>query len=179
MMKLRNLINGLNRSIVDKDMPLKQLGPLMREYYLNHDHDELYTYESMLRNSLKRQQDYNKFIPYVNKSFEVNLLYWGKTSMATIHDHPKNGCIATVMKGCLRERHYDPYYFDALMDETGNDEVLQQLIRPSEPIYVHSGESSYVDGHELHDITNHSVGYTPDGNALSIHIYSPPKLLSS
>ena len=39
---------------------------------------------------------------------------------------------------------------------------------------MHSGDINYISGHELHEITNNSLGYTPDGNALSLHIYSPP-----
>ena len=174
MMKFKHLISQLNRCVIDKRMPLKELGPLMREYYLSNDQNELEIYEYMLRNSLKRQQDYNKLVVYVNQTFEVNLLYWGKYSISTVHDHPINGCIATVMKGCLKERKYDPYYFDALKDETGNDEVLQKFITPSKPVYMHSGDINYISGHELHEITNNSLGYTSDGNALSLHIYSPP-----
>lgn len=173
-MRFKHLFDRLNRCVVDKRMPLEKLAPLMREYYLSHDREELYLYETMLRNSLKREQDYNKFVPYINKAFEVNLLYWGKNAIANIHDHPQNGCIATVMKGCLMERRYDPYYFDALKDETGNDEVLQQRMEQSKPLYMHAGDSNYIAGYDVHDITNKSLGYTPDGNALSIHIYSPP-----
>jgi len=174
MMNLKTLISSLNNSIIKKGMSLRQLEPLMREYYMNHDRNELHVYEELLRNSLKRQQDYNKFVPYINKAFEINILYWGKIAVSSVHEHPKNGCIATIMKGCIKERRYDPYYFDAIHDETGNDEVLQKFITPSEPVYYHAGDINYIAGHELHDMTNNSLGYTPDGSALSIHIYSPP-----
>mgnify|MGYP003985823037 CR=1 FL=1 len=73
-MKFIHLIDRLNRCVVDNRMQLSQLEPLMREYYLRHDRKEINTYEYMLREDLKREQDYNKFIPYINQSFEINLI---------------------------------------------------------------------------------------------------------
>ena len=172
MMKFIHLIDRLNRCVVDNRMQLSQLEPLMREYYLRHDRKEINTYEYMLREDLKREQDYNKFIPYINQSFEINLIYWGKNATSMIHDHPENGCIATVMKGCLRERRYDSDHLNINKDKS--EDQLQPTSKPSKSMYLHAGDVNYIAGHELHDITNCSTGYTPDGNGLSIHIYSPP-----
>jgi hypothetical protein len=177
-MKLKDLVIRLNHCIIDKQMSLKELSPLMREYYLKHDNNELIVYEHMLRNNLKRQQDFNKHIPYINHSYEINILYWGKIAVSSVHDHPKNGCIATVMKGCLKERRYYSRSLNTLNTSSNTyletQKKKESVIIPSDYIYLREGSCSYINGNELHDITNNSMGYTSDGNALSIHIYSPP-----
>lgn len=173
-MRFKHLIDRLNRCIIDQRMPLKELTPLMNEYYRTHDRNEISVYEHMLRSSLKRQQDYNKFVPYINQTFEINVLYWGRNAISKVHDHPENGCHATIMKGCIKERRYNPYYFQAFDDTTLSLEKMKEIIKPGKPTYLHPGDSNYIGGYEIHDMINSSAGYTPDGTALSIHIYSPP-----
>ena len=175
MSKLASLILNLNIAIVKKRIPLKNLEPILTNFYQNHDKNEIYVYETILKNSLKRQQDYNKGVLYVNKYFELNLLHWGKIAKTDVHNHPENGCISLILKGALVEHFYNPYYFDALNDPNLTEEEMKIVLLPDEKTYLHPGDCNYIDDTiGFHKIQNCGPGYSSDGNTLSLHIYSPP-----
>ena len=119
-----------------------------------------------IRNLLKKYNDidWKKYVSFNKKKykriplthfsspyFEFIIICWKKGQNAPVHNHPKNGCLVKILKGSLKEIHYN-----------------KNLISTKE--HIHSTNSiSYLDD---------TLGYhevIPMEDTVSLHIYAPPK----
>ena len=98
------------------------------------------------------QGTYVKDLFYRDNNFEVVLITWGAKCETSIHCHPKNGCLLTVLDGTLIEERYD------------EENVL----------YKYSKLKVKDFGYMHCDLGKHRIINKNDYNCYSLHIYSPP-----
>lgn len=83
--------------------------------------------------------------------FDIILICWKKGQSSGVHDHPDNGCILKILKGCLHEDIYC------------NNELTKKCSRKleKEQLAFQLGKTG------LHNVSS------PDQDSISIHIYAP------
>ena len=101
-------------------------------------------------------KQYNKILIYSSKYFDIYIICWTNNISSVIHNHPKNGCLMKILQGKLYEKLYDK-----------NLKLIGNNIYKKDNI-------SYIDD----TIGYHSIS-SLENNTISLHIYSPPNLISS
>ena len=103
------------------------------------------------------EHTYHKESVYKNDVIEIIVISWNTNQKSKIHDHPDNGCLIKILRGCLSEEVYEK-----------NDSEFD-LVKRNE---LTTGMIGYQEGkHGLHKILN------SDNKTISIHIYSPPNFV--
>mmetsp|Transcript_19495 Transcript_19495/g.28461 ORF Transcript_19495/g.28461 Transcript_19495/m.28461 type:complete len:248 (-) Transcript_19495:113-856(-) len=93
-----------------------------------------------------------------HQTFTLLLLCWNPNKSSPIHDHPCDGCWMRVLKGTVNEKRY-----------------VENKVRDG---FVCTMDSSFQEGSQT--FINDNMGYHKIGNegsagqAISIHLYSPP-----
>ena len=99
---------------------------------------------------------YTRNLAFRNDKFEILIICWNKGQKSCIHDHPDNGCLVKLVKGCLVEECYSKINDKLTLVSTNN---------------INKDDVSYQEGSDgLHRIINPSL----DNCCVTIHIYSPP-----
>jgi hypothetical protein len=132
----------INRLAVDISKHLEH--SLLKDFHL--DNYNIIDYEKYIHFVNKT---YNRNTVFSNDSFEIILISWSAGAITNIHNHPKNGCLLTILQGQLIEDLH-------LVNNTIKTNIL---ITKSD---------SYLDD----SIGTHII-YSPV-NTVSLHIYSPP-----
>jgi len=95
-----------------------------------------------------KKNDYNKTILFKNDIFEIIIIFWDEGSIAPKHNHPKNGCLLTVIEGELEETIFN------------KNIIKKNILTKNTHSYIH-------DKYGLHKIYSKN-------KSVSLHIYSPP-----
>jgi len=105
------------------------------------------------------------------RTYALLVLCWTKGKGSPIHNHPGDGCWMSVLKGKIRETHYDAGKSDA-SGEAPLRKTKENLYEDSSSSPERRGvKCAYIDDTiALHKVENPSS----DKGAISLHLYSPP-----
>lgn len=123
---------------------------------------DMYTLKHYLEREITDYKKYIKFsdkkycknLVYRNHTFEIYLICWKPNQKTNLHKHPENGCLMKILEGELKEERV---YWGT---------IKEKICKKNNILFI--------KGKEEHIIENIS-----DKNAISIHIYSPPRFYDS
>jgi predicted metal-dependent enzyme (double-stranded beta helix superfamily) len=112
--------------------------------------------------SIEQQSTYQRRILFRNNEYEIIHIVWEPSGSSPIHDHADRGCCMLVCSGELVEKRYG-------IDGDGGVSIVQ-----SRRICVGDRATFINNANHVHKIINPS----PEIQAQSIHIYSPPRYVA-
>lgn len=115
------------------------------------------------------------------RTYALIVLCWSKGKGSPIHDHPGDGCWMSMLKGSLKETHYQAEE----QDPSGKAPALKKICeniycRDDAELSCECGKKgvtcAYIDDAiALHKVENAST----TAGAVSLHLYSPPPSICS